>query len=400
MISYILPTRDRSERLRLTLEALGSLRGHEDGEVIVIDNASRTRPSLPARLANGLLVRLIASDTNVGAACRNAAAEASDERSEWIVMLDDDSHPTDTGYLRRLGRMDPEVGAVSSDIYQPGLAQRESGGLPEVFVGCGVAIRRKVFLELKGYDAALGYHAEEHDFAARMIHAGYRVVFDPWFRVEHHKAGAGRDGDGVMARLVRNNGWILERYAPESVRRAMLRDLRRRYRIVARREGTLRGCRDGLWELKRTIRQQERRPMPRELFERFTGLSYAREAIGAAMAERAFASARVVDEGRSGWVVRKALAELRIRVVNEPDDGTRRTRDTAGGAGVDEVLVIGTMSPGPMLDAYERRTAMPGARGPRVIAPWRTVTQRYAGRSPEILTGVGRAAGARTPIPA
>jgi hypothetical protein len=63
-----------------------------------------------------------------------------------------------------------------------------------------------------------------------------------------------------------------------------------------------------------------------------------------------------------------------------------------------DVLVIGTMSPGPMLDAWERRTALPVQREPRIIAPWRTVTRRYA--LPEALTTAARAAGLRTRIPA
>ncbi len=403
-----------------TLDALGSLRGHEGGEVIIVDNASREPARAPALLASGLIVRIIRREMNEGAASRNAGVAAADERSEWVVMLDDDSYPTDTGFVRRLGRMDPEAAAVSADIYLPGLAQRESGGLPEVFIGCGVAIRRKVFLDLGGYDAAFGYYAEEYDLAARMIHAGYRIHFDPWFRVEHHKVAQGRDMDVILARLIRNNGWVMERYAPEVMRREMLRDLRRRYRAIAGEEQAAEGYAAGLLELKHTIRRQDRRPMPRELFERFMGLSYAREALAAAMAEHPFETAQVVDEGKNGWVVRRALAELGVRVLNESPahlSQSRRGDLTCSPAhsrtpsplhpltpsSSPDVLVIGTMSPGPMLDAYERRTALPVQRGPRVIAPWRAVTLRSAPRSPEILTpaqGVPRAATARTRIPA
>src|SRR5712671_7093609 len=135
MLTYILPTRDRPERLALTLAALGSLRGHPENavEAIVIDNASKFPPTPPPALANGIPVRTLYRTTNEGAASRNAAAQAADPRSDWLVMLDDDSYPVDTGFIRRLAKAPADVAAVSADIYLPGLARRESGGLPEVF---------------------------------------------------------------------------------------------------------------------------------------------------------------------------------------------------------------------------------------------------------------------------
>jgi hypothetical protein len=53
-----------------------------------------------------------------------------------------------------------------------------------------------------------------------------------------------------------------------------------------------------------------------------------------------------------------------------------------------EVRVIGTMSPGPMLDAYERCVAAPSRRGPsvtRVVMPWLgaidgTLEERFVGQ--------------------
>lgn len=386
MISYIIPTRDRPERLSLTLHALAALKGHpRSAEVVIVDNASQFPPTPPEQLANGLRVRTIYRSSNEGAASRNVAVEMADPASEWIVMLDDDSHPVDTGFIRRLIRAPADVAAVSADIYLPGLARRESGGLPEVFIGCGVAIRRQVFLELKGYDAAFNYYAEEYDLAARMMLAGYRIAFDPWFRVEHHKVASGRDMNTIMARLVRNNGWVMQRYAPEHARRQQIREQRTRYRAIATKEAALRGFGEGLLELRRTIQQQERRPMPQPMFDRFTGLAQAREALGAAHRVRPFSTARVVDEGKNGWVVRKALAELSVNVVNPwPYAGDQHP---AAELQDPEVLVIGSMSPGPMLDAYERRTLrLPGGPTKRIIAPWVSIMNRPAADT-EVLVG-------------
>src|SRR5262245_7769873 len=104
MITYILPTRDRPERLALTLAALGALKGHPTspegpGEVLIVDNASKFPATAPEKLNNGLRVRVLHRETNEGAASRNTAVANADPRSEWVVMLDDDSYPCDTGFI-------------------------------------------------------------------------------------------------------------------------------------------------------------------------------------------------------------------------------------------------------------------------------------------------------------
>ncbi len=389
MISYIIPTRDRPERLALTLGALGALRGHGDdgAEVVVVDNASRFPAAAPERLANGIAVRVIRRETNEGAASRNVGVRAADPHADWIVMLDDDSYPADTGFVRRLRSAAPDIAAVSADIFLPGLARREVGGLPEVFIGCGVAIRRRVFLELGGYDPAFGYYAEEYDLAARMLRSGYRVHFDPWFRVEHHKVAIGRDMDVILERLVRNNGWIMERYAPPGARRERLRETRRRYRQIAIKERAIGGYGRGLVELRRSIRAQARTPMPGPIFDRFTGLAHARAALGEWFAAERFGTAALVEEGKNAWVVRRALAELGVREVAGPEDA--------------EALVIGTMSPGPMLDALTRGHAGRAMPGRRLIAPWTVAARAVAPAIPEVLvSGLGAGRGAPRRIPA
>lgn len=347
-LCYAMPTRDRPEVLARTLERLGALPAH-DAEVLIVDNASREAPDTPTRLDNGLPVRVIRLDENLGAAARNLAAQRTD--AGWIVMLDDDSHPVDLGLRAALARAPGDVLAVTADIHLAGRGVRESGGLPEVPVGCGVAYRREAFGRLGGYDASFGYYAEEYDLAARILLAGGRVAFDPAFVVEHAKALAGRDMGLILARLVRNNGWVMQRYAPDGERRARLRHDRRRYRAIARREGVEAGVARGMLELRATRAAQPRTPMPAALWDRFTGLAHARAGLSAALEERAFTSAAIVAEGKNAWAVRRALAEAGVREVGPRGAAT---------------LVIGTMSPGPMLDALEQL----GAGSRRVVAPW------------------------------
>ena len=353
-VSYVIPTRDRPERLARTLDAIASLGAH-DAEVIVVDNASSVRPIVPARLAGDIPVRLLEMGSNLGAAARNEGASASDPSSDWVVMLDDDSYPVDLGMLGALRDASSDTLAISADIWLPAHGRRESGGLPEVFIGCGVALRRDWLLATGGYDATFGYYVEEYDLAARLIASGGRVVFDPRFAVAHHKVEQGRDMDQILRRLVRNNGWVAQRYAPDDERRREIREVRSRYRRIAEKEGALAGYRDGLSELRTTIAGQTRTPLTRSHFDRFTGLAAAREALARAHAGRAFATCAIIEPGKNAWAIERALLEIGVRITN---------------AGDADALVIGTMSPGPMLDGLAGAIEAPDGSGRRVIAPW------------------------------
>lgn len=353
MISYVIPTRNRREVLDGTLRALGGLPRH-DGEVIVVDNGSDEPVRVENELANGLDVRVIRSEENLGAAGRNVGVLHADVASRWIVMLDDDSVPRDVEFVERLRRQASDVGAVLADIHLPRMRRREDGGLPEVFIGCGVAIRREAFLACGGYDAAFGYYAEEYDLAAKLMLSGYRMVFDAAWRVDHLKDGTNRNIGLIVERLTRNNGWVMQRYAPESERRARLREICQRYRMVGEKEGVRQSYARGLVELRRTVRMQERREMPREMFDRFTGLAAMREGLELGARGRMIRTFEIVAEGKNCWAARQAARE-------------RGWREVKGDA---EVQVIGTLSPGPMLDAMEKwPNAIGAAIGVRSSAP-------------------------------
>ena len=138
-IAYVLPTRDRPETLARTVAALERLPRH-DAQVVVVDNASCVPPRLPVELHNGLPVLLLQRNRNEGAAARNAGVLASDPSCDWVVMLDDDSHPLSIGALDALRDAPADAGAVQAEILLPladGRGRHESGGLPEVFIGAG-----------------------------------------------------------------------------------------------------------------------------------------------------------------------------------------------------------------------------------------------------------------------
>jgi GT2 family glycosyltransferase len=364
MISYLLPTRNRPERLETTLGALAELSGarheaHGGAEIVVVDDASDAPARLPDR-AGDLPVRLIRLDEPRGAAARNDAVRVA--RGDWIVMLDDDSWPLDHGHLDAIAGAVSDVAAIGAEIIL-GEGRREDGGLPEVFVGCGAAVRRSAFLDAGGYDPAFHYYAEEYDLCAKLLLAGWRIVHDWRFRVRHEKVAEGRDMNLILRRLVRNNGWVMQRYAPDAEHTAALEEVVRRYGRIAEREGARYGYQQGLDELMSTLDEQPRTPMSAALWERFTGRAHARHALSReSMAPDARVA--VVDEGKNAGEVRSALADLGCAdIVDER---------------FAEVLVVGTLSPGPMVDAWQRRCAA-GAGRP-VLTPWRPRGSFHADR--------------------
>jgi hypothetical protein len=359
MLSYVLPTRNRPERLRRTLQALGALDGAAHapiggGEVVVVDNAS-TLPidslQLPTALPNGLPLRAVSLTVNKGAAARNDAVNIA--CGEWIIMLDDDSHPLDAKHIEVLRSAPDDVAAIGAEIFLPD-GSRERGGLPEVCIGCGVAIRREAFLQAGGYDATFEYYAEEYDLCAKMLMRGWRVLHDLGgrFRVLHEKTAEGRDFNAIVRRLVRNNAWVMQRYAPEQDRWREIAHIIERYAGIAMKENAARGFALGMNDLANTLHAQRRTPMPMDMFDRFTGAAHVREALHEAKVG-AGDSLAVLDCGKNANVIRRVLAEFGAKVAADERDA--------------EAIVIGTLSPGPMADSWETRS-----REDRpVIRPWR-----------------------------
>lgn len=365
MISYVLPTHDRPDALAGTLAALGRLPPH-DANVIIVDNASPTPVSAPRILQNGLQIDLSRPDANIAAAARNqgvtraiASASSSGHARDdhWIVMLDDDSAPVSLKFLDALREAPGEVAVVAAEVILPpdsqGNTQHEAGGLPEVFIGCGAAVRAKVFQTLGGYDPTFDYYAEEYDFSARVILAGMRVVYDRRFVVQHRKVAAGRDMNRIVRNLARNNAWVAARYAPDSLRASQIRNQLLRYARIAKKERAIRGLMHGLRDLDRTLNDQPRRPMTIEQWRRFTGYAAAHAHLTTLARNESLGRVVIVETGKNVEEINAAAHDAGLHLAHD-----LTTADT---------LLVGTLSPGPMLDASAR---LQTHSHKRIVAPW------------------------------
>lgn len=341
----IIPTRGRPEVLRETLVRLELLDPVDLGacELLVIDNASSQPLDLPGHLDNGIDVRGIRLDTNIYSAARNIGSEEA--KGDWLVMLDDDSSPLPCPVVEILSDLPGHVAAVGGEIRLSN-SRRESGGLPEVIVGCGCAIRRDVFLAVGGYDESFGYYAEEYDLCAKLILAGHSVLQTRSLLFEHRKSTVGRDFNEIIYRLVRNNAWVFQRYAPEELRRDKIDSMVDRYREIAIKEAALAGFERGLAELKETLDSQVRSPLDPLHWDRFTGRAAVRAGIGAIFHER----------GEPVQLVGPRTAKGREIVQSELLRQGCLIEDSG-----DAVSVVTSISPGPMLDLHEQSGA---------IMPW------------------------------
>lgn len=356
-VTIVIPTRDRPDRLSATLDRIDAVLrvngASERCEIAVVDDASREHPisRLPARLPGGTRVHFGRRSRAAGAAARNDGAAMA--RGPWLLMLDDDSWPEDTAFLSIAHEASPDLGAIGLDI-RLASGGREAGGLPEVFVGCGALVRTGAFRVLGGYDPSFHYYVEEYDFCARLIASGWRIAHDVRSQVTHAKVTAGRDMDAILERLVRNNGWVIARYAPDRVRAGARRRMIDRYAAIAEKEGAAIGFARGLAELERTEAEQRRRPLDPAAWDRFTGRAAVRNELGRREIQAGARAWSPIGTGKGIDVIREEAADLRW-TETEP--------------GVAEIHVAGSLSPGPMLDAVESLAeTRPGAIG---IPAWR-----------------------------
>ena len=273
-VTAVIPTRSRPQELERTLDDLGRLVG--DGEVVIVDNASAEPVNVPRRLSNGWPVRVLRNEANAGAAARNQAAQVALGR--WLLMLDDDSAPTDDRWLVDLGSTQSDVVAIGAEILLPD-GRHEVGGLPEVIVGCGALVRTDAFLEAGGYDPSFEYYGEEADLCARLIARGGSVTHSRRLRVLHRRSEIGRDVASIIERLACNDAMVVHRYAPTDAYAEEMRTALSRRRAVAEREQALDAFARGLARFDARRAEEPRTPLDHEGWDRLTGQAFACRSI-------------------------------------------------------------------------------------------------------------------------
>jgi GT2 family glycosyltransferase len=197
-LSVVVPARDAAGTLPATLDSLRGLmsQGHE---VIVVDDGSR---DATAQIAEGYPCRLIRLERGLGpAAARNRGASAAQGEILWFVDADvvvranaprlllehfsrAGTHAVQGIYERSLPGDSP-VTAYQNDYYSY-VFRRAAGPATGICATFCFAIRRKLFLDLGGFDEAIREPTvEDEELGYRLLAEGFPILLDPDLQVRH-----------------------------------------------------------------------------------------------------------------------------------------------------------------------------------------------------------------------
>lgn len=327
-VSFIISTRNRCGTLLDTLDRVRDC-GLSTGEfdVFVVDNASTDGTADRVRETHGW-VKLIALTKNKGAVAKNLALPKA--LGQYVVFLDDDSYP-ERGAIRRMiahFEADPRLGAATFTITLPN-GTNECSAYPDVFIGCGVGLRRKALRNVGGLPGDFFMQAEEYDLSLRLIDAGWHVrTFDD-LRVSHLKTPQARVSARTMRLDVRNNLYLILRRFPAGMIGPYLLDWMKRYAWIAQSKDATGPFLCGLIEgVLRSLVRPRRRAISERAFEQFAKLDETERRLADAMdglpGGSAGKSVILVDVGKNIYAYWRACRRLGITIHGIADANLAR----------------------------------------------------------------------------
>ncbi len=229
-LSVIVPTHDTRDLTLACLRALDASRDLAPFEVVVVDDASRdsTAEAVAAAHPRAKVVRLT-PNRGFTVAVNTGAAHA---RGDVLLLLNSDTEVAPEALARLVSALDadPRLGAAGAALVYPdgapqwsagrepslvwlfvssaGLAELArrvpgyarwrarargeagaDGGAPRAVgwvPGAAVAVRRRAWDEVGGFDASFALYAQDLDLCVRLRRAGWGVALVPDARVVHH----------------------------------------------------------------------------------------------------------------------------------------------------------------------------------------------------------------------
>lgn len=220
-LSIVILNYNRVEETRYTVEHLRQVMAErDDSEVIAVDNGSSDGTAVYLSSQTDFLTPVVLPDNRGIAGC---AAGFERARGDYILVLDDDSHPRDCATLDRLIELLddlPDIGVVACRIENRNgerfstwhLPQNDEHGPSMAFVGCGFAIRRRLFEEIGWYADQFFLYQNDVDVAFQVYLRGFSILYDPKCRVVHRVAAANRSRKRRVFYATRNSLWLIRAY--------------------------------------------------------------------------------------------------------------------------------------------------------------------------------------------
>jgi len=251
LVSIVVPTRDGS-LLPACIDSVLAVTTYPNFEVVVVDNSSRSLPTLDFLRANDDRVTVIRDERPFNySAVNNAAVHRTS--GEIVCLLNDDTEVISEDWLTEMVAhvLQPGVGAVGAKLYyddgriQHGgvvlgiygvaahvyrLSDRRSAGyfgrlqlaqhLSAVTAACMV-VRREAWDRVGGLDeGSLPIAFNDVDFCLRLREAGWGIVWTPYAELYHHESvSRGPDNIGPRAsEFAREIDYMQKRWGPQVLR--------------------------------------------------------------------------------------------------------------------------------------------------------------------------------------
>lgn len=218
LVTILIATRDRPDNLKLTLQQIRR-QNYPRLEVIVIDDGSTAdlKPLVRSSWPEAVFVR---HETSTGQ-CRRRSEGFAMARGEFLLQLDDDSHPVAADAVNQaVGVMqaNPSWGCLSFYVFN---GQELPSRLPELqpkyhasFVGCGAFFRARALRQVGGYRDFFGNEWEEEELGLRLLAADWVIYFYPEILIHHHVSPRNRNQERTWTRQIRNKLWAVTMHAP------------------------------------------------------------------------------------------------------------------------------------------------------------------------------------------
>jgi GT2 family glycosyltransferase len=222
LVSIIIPTKDRSDLLRVSIGSILEKTTYAPFEVVLVDNGSREPETFAyfEEAARDERVRVIAypGPFNYSAINNHAVREA---KGSLIALVNNDIEVITPEWLTEMVSQAcrPEIGCVGAKLYYPNDAIQHAGvilgiggvaghshklfpraslgyfarlRLPHnlsAVTGACLVVRREVFEEVGGLDEEkLAIAFNDVDFCLKVREAGYLNLFTPFAELYHHES--------------------------------------------------------------------------------------------------------------------------------------------------------------------------------------------------------------------
>lgn len=255
MVSILIPNKDHTDDLMKCITSLREKTTYPNWEVIIIENNSTEAETFACydQLQQDARIRVVTWQDGFNYAAINNYGETF-ARGEYLLLLNNDVEIITPEWIEEMlmFAQRPDVGAVGAMLYFPddtvqhggvivglggvadhahkGFARGARGYMNRLVVAQNYSavtaacllMRRNVFREIGGFDAAYQVAFNDVDLCMRIGEAGYRIVWTPYAELYHYESKS-RGLDETRQRYFRFAGEV-ERFQKRWMQRLVQGD--------------------------------------------------------------------------------------------------------------------------------------------------------------------------------